>query len=339
MRLRDLIYRCISRSYSREDINRVIEICHKLAFSYLKMKAASQKFFMIRNENIEDLALDFIAELFQIEGEKNLVVLQDYFNSMDLKNMSDSDITSELRKLVFTKVDDNIYRFYGKKDSSLKKIIRNIKMAIRNRERIDRVYFRNGYFVVIQDLEEKKPLMPQDFLLLKLSLHLKGNMKIPEILIKVRDILDRQQEYQKRFPLVSLAIVIREYFVLLHEKENEIRQIAEYGIEERLFANDFDQFLHHTVLKVKDSIGNRYVKKGKIEPQEIDLYFKAASDIVKADFYDSDNGLTQYDQLNKYVSDLDYEQYREKQRSQLEYFVTLIRKELVNTFKKEWTSF
>jgi hypothetical protein len=68
------------------------------------------------------MALDFIAELFRIEDEKNLVVLHDYFISMDLKNMSDRELTSELRKLVFTKVDDNIYRFYGKKDSSLKKL-------------------------------------------------------------------------------------------------------------------------------------------------------------------------------------------------------------------------
>jgi hypothetical protein len=339
MSLGTLLDRCITNEYRREDINKVIEICHKLAYSYLKMKAASQKFFLIRNENIEDMALDFIAELFQIEDEKNLVVLQNYFSSMDLKNMSDRDLTSELRKLVFTKVDDNIYRFYGKKDSSLKKIIRNIKMAVRSRERIDGVCYRNGYFIIKPDAEEKQPLMPPDFLLLKLSLHLKGYMQIPEILIKVKEILDQQEEYQKRFPLVSLAIVIREYFVLLHEKETEKQQIAEYGIEDRLFKKEFDQFLEHTVLKVKDSIGRRYVDKGKVEAREIDLYFKAASDIVKADFYDNENELTQYDQLNKYVSDLDYEQFREKQRSQLEYIVILIRKELVNSFKKEWTGF
>jgi hypothetical protein len=339
MHLGNLLCRCITAEYSREDINGLIEICHKLAFSYLKMKAASQKFFMIRNESIEDMALDFIAELFRIEDERNLVVLHDYFISMDLKNMSNRELTSELRKLVFTKVDDNIYRFYGKKDSSLKKIIRNIKMAIRNRESVGGVCCRNGYFIISPDIDQKKPLMPQDFLLLKLTLHLKAHMHIPEVLIKVREIIDQQEEYQKRFPLVSLAIVIREYFVLLHEQESPKEHFAEYRIEDRLFENEFDQFLEDTVLKVKGTIGRRYVKKGKVEAQEIDLYFKAASDIVKADFYDNVNGLTQYDQLNKYVSDLDYEQFREKQRSQLEYIVILIRKELVSSFKKEWTSF
>jgi hypothetical protein len=89
---------------------------------------------MIRNERLEDLAWDFIADLFEKDDENMLSTFCQYFNEESLVQMDETDVQSELRKLVFTKVDDNIFRAVGEKDPSLRKIIRNLKLAIRDRE-------------------------------------------------------------------------------------------------------------------------------------------------------------------------------------------------------------
>ncbi|MFO7846740.1 MAG: hypothetical protein R6V27_09285, partial [Balneolaceae bacterium] len=60
---------------------------------------------MIRDENLEDLAWDFIADLFQKNEGGELIVLAEYFKGRNLESLTDGDIQMELRRLVSSKVD------------------------------------------------------------------------------------------------------------------------------------------------------------------------------------------------------------------------------------------
>lgn len=337
MGVRGTLVRCVESDYSRDDVNRIVKTCYNFALVYLRMKGRSGKTYLLKKERIEDLAWDFIADLFQKDEDGNLIVLQSYFKNKLHPGITEDEVRIELRKLVFTKVDDNIFRYYGEKDPSLRKIIRNIKLAIRDTDCKNRVCYRDGNIIVCDKKDSDKPTLPVAFMRIRLCSRLNEKSQIPDVLIEVIDIITEQKEYRQRFSLVALAKIIRESFVIVQndERNGKASPIA----EKRIFKNEFDSFLNSSAGKVKESLGNKYVEKGKLQSEELEPFFKAASDIIREDFQTEINGYSQYEQLSRHMGGLEYSHFREKHRQVLEYVVKLIREDLVRNFKKEWARF
>jgi hypothetical protein len=337
MSIRGTLRRCVSNKYDRKDVNRLVLLCHRFAYSYLRMKRSAGNYFVTGNENIEDLALDFIAELFQKEKDGSLVVLQEYFKDTDLNRCEDSDVKIELRRLVFTKVDDNLFRYYGQKDPSLRKIIRNLKLAVKKRNCNHAVCYKDGNLIVDEDEPGITSIMPADFMRMRLCSRLRGEMQIPDILIQVIDIIRDQDSYRKRFPLVILASIIRESFVILHNDNH--KQTIKPVAESNLLKSDLDKYIDETVDRIKNEICPRYIKKGKLRQESMDQFLNVATDIVRNDFHEEKHGYSQYDRIKKYNENLEYEEFRKKHRPVLEYLVKLIRRDLINFFRKDWARF
>lgn len=334
MSLQEVLTDCLGDSVERSALKRLIKKCHSMALAYLRMKAASNKLYMIRGERLEDLAWDFIAELFEKNDNGRLIRLQEYFDETNFEDLSHSDLIIELRKLVFTKVEDNIFRAVGEKDPSLRKIIRNLKLAIRDNNCEHRVCYEHGYIIVGKDDVHNLPIMPSEFMQIRLSSRLEEKMQIPDILIEAIDVLQEQGKYQKRISLVALASVIRLTFVHFNESTDD--QKKQLNADEALINAEFEKFLNASSEKVRISTGYTYIRKGKINRDELDIYMKAAKDIVYDYFNDGKTESSQYEYLKNYMPHLEYEDFRSDNRQVLEYLVKLIRKELVETFKEDW---
>ncbi len=334
MGIKKIISDCLNDTLKREDLERLINLCHRMALAYLRMKASSNRLYMIRGEKLEDLAWDFIADLFEKNRKGELVKLKEYFSEMDLHGFSESELKIELRKLVFTKVDDNIFRAVGEKDPSLRKIIRNLKLAIRNSDSKHRVCYKDSLIIVEQDERRQLPAMPSEFMQMKLCSRLDEKMQIPEIVIEVIDVLQHQDQYRKRFSLVALATIIRETFVHFHETTSEEKNKPQADLH--LLNGEFEKFLTESIKTVKEDTGKKYVIKGKINGRQLDIYMNAAKDIVRDQFTDGRKEYSQFEYLKDHLPELEYETFRENDRQILEYLVKLVREDLVNIFKDEW---
>lgn len=334
-KLRGALSGCLSGEYCRKDINYLIEHCYRIAFAYLEMKVRSRNSFFLKDEKIEDLAWDFIADLFRKDEQGRLAEFSGYFNGKNIPGLTHAEVHIQLRRLVFSKVEDNIFRFYGEKDPSLKKIIRNLKLGITSHPDYgEKVQYCSGNLIIMSESANQKPSMPREFMQIKLCTRLTEKMQIPEILDEVVQIISHQEIYSMTFPVVSLAGIIRENFVLLNQDEQP--DLVKPKADNQLLKQELDHFLEHSVLKVKNSVGSRYVKNGKLEEGLVNIYFHAASDIVKSDFSSSREEASQFEQLKAHREDLDYKQYRQKHRPVFEYIVKLVRQDLLNRFKKEW---
>lgn len=334
MGLREIISDCKCNSVERKNLEKLINTCHTMALAYLRMKASSNKLYMVRGERLEDLAWDYIAELFEKNSHGALIKLQDYFENSQLNEFSEHDIKIELRKLVFTKVEDNIFRSFGEKDPSLRKIIRNLKLAIRDNDCKTRVCYRDGLIIVDQEEKLHLPMMPSEFMEIKLCSCLEEKMQIPEILIEVIDVLQNQDQYQKKFPLVRLASVIRATFVHLHEPMAETNEKPK--ADQNVLNTEFENFLTESVEMVETSTGLSYLSKGKVTSEQLDIYMKAAKDIVRDFFTDGKTEFSQYEYLKNYMPELEYEEFRQNNRQILEYLVKLVRKDVVKIYKDDW---
>lgn len=333
MNLQEILTTCENNSLKGEKKRDLINLCHSMALAYLRMKASSEKLYMIRGERLEDLAWDFIADLFEQNRDGEMVKINEYFSELDLKECSHSDLKIELRKIVFTKVDDNIFRAIGKKDPSLRKIIRNLKLAIGESEDSN-IFYEQGFLIVGGFSEKHLPVMPSEFMQIKLCSRLNEKMQIPDILHEVLEILKEQDQYQSKFSVVALSIIIRESFVYLHDYLTDSSGLL--TIDQHFFSNEFETFLVKCATTVKTRTGYRYVEKGKIPEEELDLYMKAAISIVKDQFTKGKKKFSQYEHLKQYITDIDYQDFRENKRQFLEYLVAQIKEKLIDIYRADW---
>lgn len=334
MSTREIISDCLNGVVKRSALKKLISKCHTMALAYLRMKASSNQLYMIRGERLEDLAWDFIADLFERNSDDEYVKLNEYFSDLNHKELNEEDIEIELRKLVFTKVDDNVFRAVGEKDPSLRKIIRNLKLAVKSTDSNHWVYYEDSSLIVEQEEWQQLPTMPSEFMQIKLCARLEEGMQIPEIVKEAIDILQNQDRYRKRFSLIALATIIRETFVHFHEPSSKNK--SKPKADNYLLNGEFEEFLQRSANSVQITTGSKYIEKGKITQKELALYTDAAIDIVRDHFLEDKREYSQYEYLKDYMPDLKYSEFRENNRQILEYMVKLIRKDIVNIFKEDW---
>ncbi len=334
MGLRQSLRNCLSNSISKSDLRAVINRCYTFALAYLRMKASTGKLYMFHGERLEDLAWDFIADIFEKDSAGNLKVLESYFSAQNISEIDDHDLHSMLRRLVFTKVEDNLFKAVGETDPSLKKIIRNLKLAIRDEKCEHSVCFQEGYLIVERTDDKSLPVMPSEFMKIKLASRIKGNMQIPDILVEVIDALQGQTKYQKCISLVSLAIIIREVYVHFYNDFDTGQD--EPKAEENLMNKEFEDLLDRSVKTVKLQTGDNYVERGKISSTLLNAYMNASKKIVKEQLTETFHANTQYTYLKEELPELSYSEFRNKHRQILEYLVKLIRSDILSVYKKEW---
>lgn len=334
MRVKQILKNCLAGGGGgNRDVNLLVVKCHSIATVYLRMKASTQRLYLFHGERMEDLAWDFIADLFEKDAEGELKIFREFFRDKELELLDEQDVIIELRKLVFTKVEDNIFRSIGELDPSVRKIIRNLKLAYKNGFEDNEVRLENGWLICGSVDKDSNLTMPSEIIQSKLCYRVHEKMQIPEILDQAIDILRVQDEYPKKINLTSLALVIREVF--LHFNRDLLINTIHPQHDQVLISNEYSKFLDLCVEKVKQRVGDRYVKNGKKSTDMMITYLKAARNILNIYDHNYYNERTHYETLKEELPDLSYEQFRDYHRKILEYLVKQIRSEMLNMYKWE----
>ena len=130
-------------------INHIVQQCFNIALAYLHHRLRRGS--LIDNQfgiSNEDLAMDCIAELYQRDETGTFIVLRQYFDSISWEKLSDEELQVALRRLVFSKVNEGLFRNYREEDPNLAKIIRNIKEAVKHKEKVNLMRYRETNWLV-----------------------------------------------------------------------------------------------------------------------------------------------------------------------------------------------
>ncbi len=323
----------LNKHLDRVFVSKIVRMSHSIALSYLRMKASSSRLYYIRNEKLEDLAWDYIADLFECDSSGSLVKIDEHIHKLDVSSLEDPNFQIQLRKLIFTKVDDNIFREAGEKDPSLKKIIRNIKLAVRERSCSHGICITNGK-LVIEDISESLPVMPPELLQIHLCERIKNSSQIPDIITEIIDVFNSQSSYKKEYPLIGMALVIRKTYVELSISAQETNTEAD-DIYNELLIDEMHQLIKKSSEYVKSNLGEKYLKKGKVCNKMLDSYVNAAVCILHDQFTGTHGEMSQFDYLSEEIAELEYSEFRNNHRRILEYIVKNIREKFVSIYKKE----
>ncbi len=310
----------------------LIKLCSDFAEAYLKMRSKKDaRLFSLISEKYRDLALDCVAELFQKKNGK-LIVFEGYFQNLNKEIFKESEYQTLFRRLVFSKVNEELFNYYKAFDPSLSKIIRNIKRVFREDEILLLEYDPATNFVFHLKRDLKRPLMPSDLLEQKLSTTFKSALSTKDILVRVEEIFHYYDHYNGRIKISVLAEVIRRLHQLYSDEEEHFNFSAHQDIQN----NEVESMLTEAIKMTKLDLYPSYVANSKMNGEDFSKYFVIAERILKGEYISgSGNGKTFFEHFAEVDEDISKNEYRDRHRHYVEYFVKKCRYNFITLLKKE----
>ncbi|XWN37858.1 MAG: hypothetical protein ROO71_02800 [Balneola sp.] len=330
MVLREIIIKAIEGDSLSEQ--QLIQLCTDFAEAYLRMRSKKDAhLFSLLSEKYRSLALDCVAELFE-KKEGKLIVFEKYFLKSDKEELKQSEYQTQLRRLVFSKVNEELFNYYKAFDPSLSKIIRNIKRVLREDEISLLKYNPDTNLIFYSKLDAGKPIIPSDLLELKLSKTFKTTLSTKLILIKVGEIFKTHSHYAGSIKVNVLAEVVRN----LHQFYNEETEYYNFSEHQDIHNSEIENMVTKAVKITKLDLYPSYVAGSKMSSEDFSKYFMITERILKGDYiFGKGNGKTYFEHFADIEENISKKEYRDQHRQYVEYFVKKSRHYFINQLKKE----
>jgi hypothetical protein len=309
-----------------------------MAAAYLRMKVKGGRLdpdaFGV---SLDDLALDCVADFFERNPSGQFVEIDRYYGSVDAVSLSHEELLGATRRLVFSKVNEGLFRLYKENDRSLSNTIRNIKNALRYSGKLHTVVRNNELWIQLLDpvsALEGFPLLPSELIEAPLMAHSNHRNTLRDHLDLFADILREQESYQRQYPLVGLAVVIRSMNIRALPTSMESSEESPDLTQEELRT-----FVRTSIDRTKAIMRPSYIGKGKMSAERFDLYFNCVGKILEAEYVFNDGlDLCYFDILRNQLGTLSQSQYGNHHRVYLEYLAKLTRKDFLRSVRTELQS-
>ena len=304
-----------------------MHICYRMSLAYLHHRL--RRGVLLDNQfgiSNEDLAMDCIAELFQRDESGRFVVIEHYFTPLQWETLNEADLKIALRRLVFSKVNESLFRSYREEDPNLAKIIRNVKEALKSESGISLVKHREASWLVAGDPDTpitNKPLAPQEILeahLLDILCNTSNTYKaVASFIAFSKD----HPHYCNAYPISGFAQAVRSAFAS--------RTIVEHEEAPAIFeANEVDSAIQRAINYIQTSLHDTYVRGGKLSQKLFDTYVVAINKVLRATFTLSEERIdSQYDALVSVMPGLSKDAYMAQHRNILQYLFKLSRSRMI----------
>jgi len=333
---KNLIERIVQSNPDKDVVKKFATLCHQIAVIYVKKKISSGLLSMHKVQlTIEDFSWDCIAELFEMDERRNFVELQKYFYRYEIDDLKREELVSTLRRLVFSKVNDGIFRNFRTIDPSLGKIIRNVKRVAKEEGSFSIIRHRDISMIQFgNDEYECNPQMPFEFLKIKLFAQSRGNENISQIMDHLLKIFKCQNNYSRRYSIVNLARAIRYLYAKLGEREVAVDKQVD-DTSKSLMHSEMSDFIQRSIRQLKDRMYPKYVETSKLDEHIFKIYFKSIEDILKDAFINPGKDESYFYHLKMNLGCISKEEYRNTHRQYLEYLVKLVRNDLLMEMREE----
>lgn len=308
-------------------VRHCVEESHRLALAYLRQRARvgaleARRFGL----SLDDLALDCIADLFQRDDAGRFVQLVDYFESSGWQDEDPAGLRIALRRLVFSKVNEGLFRRHRGHDPELARIIRNVKNAVKASEGMALMRRGKELWMVVGDPAGlgQKPPMAFETLEAHLTPVLREATHMPEVVASFQELVQTLAGCDAGYPVSRFAMAVRAAAARLAaapEPDGNGRTPSSEMVE-RAIAQSIDE--------MREAMLETYVASGKMDAQLFEQYVHAARDVLGAQFCSTAPPVASYyDALSARISNLSKEDYRAHHRHVLEYLVKMSRTRLV----------
>ncbi len=320
--LRATLLAIFSGHESHAQLNSLVAICHSLASAHLYGKRSAWRMMDFHGINNSDLAYDCIAELFRRDTTGGLVELITYFRAFDIANADDAELLAALRRLVCAIVNSRLFRLLAEADSSLGRIIRNIKVSLHSialfteTQRFGETYLIPAAVDPLPDLPLPSPEEVEQYVweVMKSSPH------IPDLLARISRILSEQDAHSRQIPLFVLALAIKKVM------ENQLPE-PPVPVQQELSEAEATRIVEDACSDARDKFHATYVVKGKLSADMFENYLEAIKTaLIRKTVLDDGHDFSLFKSLGLQIPGLDEKQYRDEHKSKIEYIARYVHK-------------
>jgi hypothetical protein len=331
MSLRAQLASVLSDSPLPSPVRGFVETCHAMAVVCLRGRLRSDNHHpSTTGLSVEDIATDCLGSLFERTSGGEFRLLRHYYEEARWDRLSDAELVSCTRRLVFSRVHQELCRLWKQGDPSLQKLLRNFKNTLRtNRRLVTRRIGHDAWLFVQASVHEPAilPEMSAEYFEAHLTPRLQAGMSMRRVSAAVVAVLDEQGWYRKGLPLISVALGIRNCFV---------RLVPSASAEEPEFPDDRRPLLDAAVHAVQARMSPSYVGRGKVDPATLALYLRSVFDILHDQYIlENGDGRTFYDYLCMHRPGTTRSEYRRTHQGHLEYLVKLTKQEFFASVERE----
>jgi hypothetical protein len=326
--IRAWIDAAVDNTLTLPQLNGLVALSHSMAAVALRRKLAPAMLDSgVHGTNYRDLAYDCIAELFEQGEDGSLLQIRAYFQGIDRAASSDQELLAHLRRIVFTKVNHGIVRFYSEADPDLGKILRNIRLSVqtlRNFTVVER--FGDAFLLpaLCPSLEHLPPF-GRDDLEIALRSDARPDDHVPAMLAHLSRVLRSQNDRSRVVSLTVVALAIRSMYFTC-----ESVQADRVPAEDPFTVPDIIALVHTACREVLGRMSVEYVDSGKIERELFRKYTEVIEKNVTLRFTGEDSdGHSLFSGLRSVLPSLSEAEYRATHRARLEYLARLAYKRSV----------
>ncbi|MBN2090154.1 hypothetical protein JW964_11085 [candidate division KSB1 bacterium] len=370
MNLHTLIHQICRGNFNHSELLEFISISQKIAVSYLKYQEITGKNISLdkrgSQSNLEDVAMDCIATLFMRDDNNQFLQLSKYFydvlNSPSI--LDDETILIKLRGLVIKKTKQELSRIFRERDPEGAKILRNVRVALKNAPDLNSfremgrefvfsemlaqsadyqpevVLMKNRHFVLSMNrmrtepieiqypnLRRHLPVIPDRILKQQFLILYSPRDPVSAIIRKMLMVVANYPEYQNYLGLDVIVNLIRSINKeMLHERF--LSDAESESPMDRLRLQEIDQAITEAIIYIEKKIYQQYVYKNKIPSPKADIYLATITDYI-SDLASGKNTDSNFSYLCRHLPGLTQRQYRDEERSIFEYLVKLAKNKLI----------
>jgi hypothetical protein len=339
--VRELLERAIAGDYTHAQLAELHKLSYVVGRSFVRLKCAKSRLpLTLLGLDEADVVHDGIADLFTRTPSGELVEFSRYFENRRVSpsSLPDDMLLVHLRNLVFTVVSDSIFRMLNEADPVLGRVIRNIKLAVRESERWsietrfdDRVLVlgRSGRSGARRPAPSMAAAPIAEDELERVVHSIIGRYaQVPSLLAGLALEFDRADAPPGPIPLVCFAVMVK----VGYEKVHVHAEFADPS-ETPMLSNDLRLVISECCDSVDRAMRARYVGKGKVCDGTFSAYISALEGHFKGHCAPaladgSPCAGTYYEALRITIPTLTKEQYAADHRPTFEYLGKLVKQNL-----------
>jgi hypothetical protein len=318
---------------ARRVITEIVNLCHKIAVAYLRVKQMGWKMNASHlGLSLDDIAFDAIAELFRRDPLGRFVCSRS-FPPADFPTLSEADALSRLRAIVIGAVNQQLFRFYGMADPSLARILRNIKLALKDHATATRIQLKGDHAICprsAESIREHLPPIPPELLAPLLYDRIHARTSLRDSLSALVDVLSTQTEYRRAYGLLDTAMLIRSVQIALYE--DKVDEAPPTGLTEE----EVQQMVDSVLALLKKNPGDAYLRRGRLSESELGSHLCTVRDVLLGKNGHANAGNdSAYVLLASHLPGLTPRQFNDHHRVILDYLLKLARRELMERWENE----